>query len=217
MTPLGQELRLWHGKAGSPSWNMAADELLLKHSAAFGQAMLRFYLWDQPSASFGYFQRYTEVVSLTGLRPLIRRPTGGGLVLHDEAEWTYSLTFPPTHPWWQLKAEESYRCVHEWVRHAFEGCGVAVELCPETRAAGPGQCFVGAEKCDLLFNGQKIAGAAQRRNRDGLLIQGSVQAKATGVERGVWETAMLAEREWSEWQPGGSFIAEADALAKRLV
>jgi len=217
MTPLGQELRLWHGKAGSPSWNMAADELLLKHSAAFGQAMLRFYLWDQPSASFGYFQRYTEVVSLTGLRPLIRRPTGGGLVLHDEAEWTYSLTFPPTHPWWQLKAEESYRCVHEWVRHAFEGCGVAVELCPETRAAGPGQCFVGAEKCDLLFNGQKIAGAAQRRNRDGLLIQGSVQAKATGVERGAWETAMLAEREWSEWQPGGSFIAEVDALAKRLV
>ena len=217
MTPLGQELRLWHGKAGSPSWNMAADELLLKHSAAFGQAMLRFYLWDQPSASFGYFQRYTEVVSLTGLRPLIRRPTGGGLVLHDEAEWTYSLTFPPTHPWWQLKAEESYRCVHEWVRHAFEGCGVAVELCPETRAAGPGQCFVGAEKCDLLFNGQKIAGAAQRRNRDGLLIQGSVQAKATGVERGAWETAMLAERELSEWQPGGSFIAEVDALAKRLV
>ena len=217
MTPLGQELRLWHGKAGSPSWNMAADELLLKHSAAFGQAMLRFYLWDQPSASFGYFQRYTEVVSLTGLRPLIRRPTGGGLVLHDESEWTYSLTFPPTHPWWQLKAEESYRCVHEWVRHAFEGCGVAVELCPETRPAGPGQCFVGAEKCDLLFNGQKIAGAAQRRNRDGLLIQGSVQAKATGVERGAWETAMLAEREWSEWQPGGSFIAEVDALAKRLV
>ncbi len=192
---------------------MAADELLLQHAAALGQAVLRFYSWDQPSASFGYFQRYADVEALTGLRPLIRRPTGGGVVLHDEAEWTYSLTFPPAHPAWQLKAEESYRCVHEWVRHAFKVCGVATELCPETRAIGPGQCFVGEEKCDLLFNGQKIAGAAQRRNRDGLLIQGSVQAKPTGIDREAWEIAMLAESDWSEWQPAESFITEATALA----
>ena len=192
---------------------MAADELLLQQAAALGQAVLRFYSWDQPSASFGYFQRYADVEALTGLRPLIRRPTGGGVVLHDEAEWTYSLTFPPAHPAWQLKAEESYRCVHEWVRHAFEVCGVATELCPETRATGPGQCFVGSEKCDLLFNGQKIAGAAQRRNRDGLLIQGSVQAKPTGIDREAWEIAMLAESDWSEWQPAESFITEATALA----
>ena len=192
---------------------MAADELLLQHAAALGQAVLRFYSWDQSSASFGYFQRYADVEALTGLRPLIRRPTGGGVVLHDEAEWTYSLTFPPAHPAWQLKVEESYRCVHEWVRHAFEGCGVATELCSETRATGPGQCFVGAEKCDLLFNGQKIAGAAQRRNRDGMLIQGSVQAKSTGIDREAWEIAMLAESDWSEWQPAESFITEATALA----
>ena len=136
-------------------------------------------------------------------------------MLHDEAEWTYSLTFPPAHPASQLKAEESYRCVHEWVRHAFKVCGVETELSPERRATGPGQCFVGAEKCDLLFNGQKIAGAAQRRNRDGLLIQGSVQAKPTGIDREAWEIAMLAESDWSEWQPGGSFIDESTSLAKR--
>ena len=209
----GQALRIWHGQAGSPTWNMAGDELLLQQAAALGQAVLRFYSWDQPSASFGYFQRYADVEPLTGLRPLIRRPTGGGVVLHDEAEWTYSLTFPPAHPAWQLKAEESYRCVHEWVRHAFKVCGVETELSPERRATGPGQCFVGAEKCDLLFNGQKIAGAAQRRNRDGLLIQGSVQAKPTGIDREAWEIAMLAESDWSEWQPAESFITEATALA----
>ena len=211
----GQALRVWRVQASSPAWNMAADELLLHHAAALGQAVLRFYSWDQPSASFGYFQRYADVEDLTGLRPLIRRPTGGGVVLHDEAEWTYSLTFPATHPAWKLKAEESYCCIHEWVRHAFEVCGVAVELCPETRPSGPGQCFVGAEKNDLQFCGNKIAGAAQRRNRDGLLIQGSVQAKATGVERGPWENAMLAGSDWSEWQPDGSFIDESTSLAKR--
>ena len=194
---------------------MAADELLLRHAAALGQAVLRFYSWDQPSASFGYSQRHAEVEAMTELRPLIRRPTGGGLVLHDEAEWTYSLVFPARHPVCQLKAEESYRHVHQWIRRAFETCGVAVELCPEKRVAGPGQCFVGAEKCDLLFDGQKIAGAAQRRNREGLLIQGSVQAKATGIDRKAWESAMLAGSEWSEWQPDEPFIDEAADLGKR--
>ena len=59
------------------------------------------------------------------------------------------------------------------------------------------------------------AGAAQRRNRDGLLIQGSVQAKSTGIDREAWEIAMLAESEWSEWQPDGAFIDESTCLAKR--
>jgi lipoyl(octanoyl) transferase len=209
----GQALRIWRGQAGSPAWNMAADELLLRHANALGQAVLRFYSWDSLSASFGYFQRYADVEAMTKLRPLIRRLTGGGLVLHDESEWTYSLTFPPTHPAWKLKAEESYCCIHKWVRRAFEVCGVAVELCPETRPSGPGQCFVGAEKNDLQFCGNKIAGAAQRRNRDGMLIQGSVQAKSTGIDREAWEIAMLAESDWSEWQPAESFITEATALA----
>jgi hypothetical protein len=39
----------------------------------------------------------------------------------------------------------------------------------------PGACFAGHERFDLLWRGRKIAGAAQRRNQLGLLIQGSVQ------------------------------------------
>lgn len=214
MTPIGQALRVWHDQAGAPAWNMAADELLLQQAAALGQVVLRFYSWDQPAATFGYFQRYVDVSVMTDLRPLIRRSTAGGLVRHDKLEWTYSLVFPPTHPWWQLKAERSYRCIHEWVQRAFENCGVAAELCPVTQSAGPGQCFVGAEKNDLVYCGNKIAGAAQRRNCDGLLIQGSVQANSTGIDRKAWEATMLAESECSEWQPPEMFIAEVTALAK---
>jgi len=92
---------------------------------------------------------------------------------------------------------------------------VAVELCVEARSVGEGQCFVGAEKCDLLLSGQKIAGAAQRRNRDGLLVQGSVQAEATGVARAEWESAMLEEADWREWQVPDPFTGEATDLAKQ--
>jgi len=215
MTPLGPVHRVWHSQAGAPAWNMAADELLLQQADVHAQAVLRFYSWGQSTASFGYFQRYVHVSVMTELRPLIRRPTAGGLVCHDENEWTYSLVFPPSHSWWQLRAEESYRSVHNWIRRSFEDCSVATKLCVETQPSGPGQCFVGAEKNDLLYCGNKIAGAAQRRNRDGLLIQGSVQARSTGIDYEVWKTAMLAESKCSNWQPPKSFIADATALAKR--
>ena len=85
---------------------------------AAGRPVLRFYGWTEPAATFGYFQKYADVERATRLRPLIRRPTGGGIVPHD-ADWTYSLVFPPGHEWHSLKAEESYRRVHEWIRSAF--------------------------------------------------------------------------------------------------
>ena len=56
----------------------------------------------------------------------------------------------------------------------------------------PGQCFAGYEKHDLLHCGCKLAGAAQRRNKFGLLIQGSVQPPPVGLERKGWEAAMVS-------------------------
>jgi lipoate-protein ligase A len=77
-----------------PSWNMAFDEALLEAVHLAGNPILRLYGWNEPAATFGYFQKWAEVASWIKLRPLIRRPTGGGLVPHD-ADWTYSLVFPP--------------------------------------------------------------------------------------------------------------------------
>jgi lipoate-protein ligase A len=125
---------------------------------------------------------------MTALRPLIRRPTAGGLVPH-EADWTYSLTFPTVQEWYSLTAIQSYERVHRWIQSAFELLNVPTELA-EGRQVGAGQCFVGYEKFDLLWRGRKIAGAAQRRTRDGLLIQGSVQAPTIHLQRSDWENAM---------------------------
>ena len=80
--------------AGHYAFNMALDEALLHAAPRLGQPVLRFYGWTEPAASFGYFQKHAEIERMTLLRPLVRRPTGGGLVPHD-ADWTYSLVFPP--------------------------------------------------------------------------------------------------------------------------
>ncbi len=89
---------------------MALDEALLENASSVGRSILRFYGWTEPAATFGYFQKYADIERWTRLRPLIRRPTGGGLVPHD-ADWTYSLIVPPAEPWYELSATESYRLI----------------------------------------------------------------------------------------------------------
>jgi lipoate-protein ligase A len=179
---------------GDAAFNMSLDEALLENVARLGKPVLRFYGWKEPAATFGYFQRYSEVAAATRLRPLIRRPTGGGIVPHD-ADWTYSAAFPPGHEWHSLKAEQSYRRIHDWLRLAFTELKVEAELAPCCQKSLPGQCFVGHEKFDLLWRGKKIAGAAQRRNKLGLLIQGSIQPPPISLVRDDFETAMRAVAE----------------------
>jgi hypothetical protein len=173
----------------APAFNMAMDEALLEAMPRLQKPVLRFYGWTEPAATFGYFQKYSEVAATTMLRPLIRRPTGGGIVPHD-IDWTYSAAFPTTHEWYSLKAIESYRRIHEWIVAAFARMNIATELAPCCKKSAPGQCFIGHEQFDVLWHGRKIAGAAQRRTKDGLLIQGSVQPPPLSLQRADWEQAM---------------------------
>ncbi|HXT38494.1 MAG TPA: lipoate--protein ligase family protein [Candidatus Angelobacter sp.] len=200
-------------------FNMAFDEALLEFAAHGGAPVLRFYGWTERAASFGYFQKCSDVERLTSLRPLVRRPTGGGLVPHD-ADWTYSLVFPRDHWWHASRAQESYRRTHEWIRDAFAKLGLVAELSPSRRVGAAGQCFVGAEQFDVLWQGRKIAGAAQRRNRLGLLIQGSVQPPPIPLAKADWQAAMcdVAFERWNvRWSPFGqdsSSIQRAEQLAR---
>src|SRR3954452_17489586 len=143
--PSPRPWNLLHSAAAPCDFNMALDEALLEAMPRLQKPVLRFYSWTEPAASFGYFQRYAAIEQLTLLRPLVRRPTGGGLVPHD-ADWTYSLAFPTDHEWYSLTAIDSYRRAHEWVQAAFATLGVATELASCCRKAGPGECFVGYEK-----------------------------------------------------------------------
>ena len=201
------------------AFNMALDEALLDSVSRLGKPALRFYGWTEPAASFGYFQKFSEVERATHLRPLIRRPTGGGIVPHD-ADWTYSFVVPPGHEWHLLKAEESYRRIHEWIQTAFAKLKIETELAPAAKKSARGQCFAGHEKFDLLWRGKKIAGAAQRRNKLGLLIQGSVQPPPVSLARADWENAMRAVTEkqfgveWQILEAGGELLAAAENLAR---
>jgi lipoate-protein ligase A len=194
---------------------MAFDEALLEAMPRLQQPVLRFYGWTERAASFGYFQKYAAVEFATSLRPLVRRPTGGGVVPHD-ADWTYSLAFPAGHEWYALKAVESYHRAHEWIQAAFTRLNIATELAAGCRKAEPGQCFAGYEKSDLLWRGKKIAGAAQRRTRNGLLIQGSVQPPPLSrkdFEKAICATVSIEPVEWIQFTPDAELRRRAAELA----
>jgi lipoate-protein ligase A len=204
---------------GDSAKNMACDQALLEAMPRMVRPVLRFYGWSEPAASFGYFQRFADVEKLTTLRPLVRRPTGGGLVPHD-ADWTYSLCYPTSDPWYALTAVESYKRVHEWICETFEKMGIPARLAPGARNAAVGQCFAGYEQFDVLCYGQKIAGAAQRRSLNGLLIQGSIQPPSAELSRTEWQEAFcevgrtMQQADWTEFKTDDAFRERTLTLAR---
>ena len=201
-----------------PAFNMALDEALMRAAPTLGRPVLRFYGWSIPAATFGFFQKMADLERMTPLRPLIRRPTGGGLVPHD-ADWTYSVAIPPSDAWYHLRAAQSYQRMHQWIQGALQRLGIPTELAPQRREERPGQCFAGYEQFDLLRGGRKIAGAAQRRTREGLLIQGSLQPPPRGLDRAQWETAMRTQAaeqwgvQWEELIPPPDLLQATRRLA----
>ena len=157
---------------GDGAWNMAVDEALL---ATIETPILRIYRWSEPTVSFGYFEKLADIQKLRPGVSLVRRWTGGGMVDHGDDQ-TYSLLIPTSHPLAQSERRESYRVIHEILQDVIASkCQVTLELASKKTSLGAG-CFQQPVISDLLLDGQKIAGAAQRRTRHGLLHQGSVQS-----------------------------------------
>lgn len=162
--------------------NMAADFLLLKRSP-HARARFRHYGWRAPAFTFGYSQKIADVRAQLppgGPFELCRRATGGGLVDHRD-DWTYALVVPRGHALEEMRATQSYRLVHEALAAALVAQGVPARLqpAPETPAPGghpAGVCFQRAEVFDVCHTGtgEKLAGAAQKRAKQGMLFQGSI-------------------------------------------
>jgi lipoate-protein ligase A len=151
--------------------NMAVDEALLTDATA---PILRFYRWRQPSLSFGYFGRYAEAVRQANEREIVRRWTGGGIVPHGD-DLTYSVIIPKAHPFLAKSSLEIYAAVHDAIRRALEANRIEAALVNEAAPRISEHCFANAVRADVMSAGRKIAGAAHRRSRAGLLHQGSIQ------------------------------------------
>lgn len=153
--------------------NMAVDEALLESAT---EPVLRFYRWRRPSISFGYFGRYAEAASQANGREIVRRWTGGGIVPHED-DLTYTIIVPAADPFFARSSLEVYAAIHDAIRRALEANGVAALLANSVSPKVSENCFANAVRADVISDGHKIAGAAHRRSRAGLLHQGSIQRR----------------------------------------
>jgi lipoyl(octanoyl) transferase len=169
----------------STAMNMSIDEALLEHATV---PSIRFYRWRSPALSFGYFGRFSDVANHASARDLVRRWTGGGIVFHGD-DLTYSIVIPAND-----KAFESSMSIYDKVHHALvnalNGIGKhavvaggvdvgGIAAAKRTAISTSGyNCFANPVRADVMIDARKVAGAAHRRTRRGLLQQGSIQ----GVE-----------------------------------
>ena len=151
--------------------NMAVDEALLESVAS---PTLRFYRWRGPALSFGYFGVFADVAGHRAHREIVRRWTGGGVVPHGE-DLTYSVIIPARHSFFSRSSLEIYSELHDAIRQALIANGVEATLAGTVAPKVSEHCFANAVRSDVLSDGRKIAGAAHRRSRAGLLHQGSIQ------------------------------------------
>jgi len=155
----------------SAALNMAIDEALLEIASG---PSIRFYRWDQPALSFGYFGRFADVANHANERDIVRRWTGGGIVFHGD-DLTYSVVIPANDSVFAESSMSIYEGIHRAVSNALLSNGENAQLAAEESPSISESCFASPVRADVLVNGRKVAGAAQRRTRRGLLQQGSIQ------------------------------------------
>ncbi|MGD0652927.1 MAG: biotin/lipoate A/B protein ligase family protein [Thermoguttaceae bacterium] len=191
--------RLFIDPPASGAWNMAVDETLLESAAEGGGFSLRFYRWQRPTLSLGYFQQYDDrrQHSASLNCPVVRRASGGGAIVHDR-EVTYSIAVPPGERL-AVRHLMLYETVHAALIEVLSGHGISASLCRdkgrEKTPGAPFLCFQRRSPGDVLVSEVKIAGSAQRRRRGAVLQHGSVllaRCSAAPELPGLAEVAAIA-------------------------
>ncbi len=162
---------------------MAIDHSLLLHTQQDQKPRLRFYFWQNPTISLGYFQDYSKFIdTYPDLKSLdiVRRITGGGAILHDK-EITYSITIPAKSPLHSKPPIYLYTLIHQAIIEALSETFEIhnLTLRPKIKnhrniKSEPEFCFARSAPTDIIAKQGKVVGSAQRRTKLALLQHGSI-------------------------------------------
>jgi len=163
---------------------MSLDLRLLDHTISEPEIILtlRFYHWDGDWLSVGYHQKiippHWEKLLDNGLIKIVRRPTGGGAVLHSKGI-TYALTFKKS-----SYKSCSYEMVNNWLIKSFRELGLNLQNGNLRKSPITSNCFGTSLISDLVDqDGFKRVGSAQYRKRGAFLQHGEIQ---TNPSKDLW-------------------------------
>jgi lipoate-protein ligase A len=176
-------LRIISDKAQSAAFNMAADLFVMESCAETETITLRFYEWEYPSITLGFAQKAPDILDFKAMEKnsvqWVRRPTGGRAVLHEN-DITYSCIFP-------IKVEEmgknisgTYTIISRCLMSGLYKAGIMCEYSDsaialhETRQQIKLPCFLAPNRNEIMYEGRKLFGSAQKRTSRSVLQHGSI-------------------------------------------
>lgn len=163
-------------------YNMALDEALFLSYQDHKTPTLRIYSWEKPSITLGYSQEYDNVINDEFVKndnvAVVRRITGGQAIVHDN-ELTYSLVASLEDIEAAKTVKDSYRIICSCLIDAYKKCGLDAMFSYQSPERNYDRlkanlCFSSREDYDILVNGKKLGGNAQKRKKELLLQHGSI-------------------------------------------
>ena len=170
--------RLISSGLSSAAWNMAVDEALMRSFSENDMPLLRLYEWENPSLSLGRFSHPEqsldpEKMEKSGIE-YVRRMTGGGILVHG-GDISYTLIVPQNFVR-SRGVKSAYRYLCGFIMDFYKRLGLDASFAKED---GPivqhtESCLAGREAYDIVIDGRKIGGNAQRHTRSAMLQHGSI-------------------------------------------
>ena len=177
---------LWCDGGHDPAENMRRDTALLEAAGGGAEPVLRLFSFVPPGITLGRAQDPARELDLVRCRaagiPWAVRPTGGRAIYHDE-EWTYSLAASLADASWGGGLEAAYAKASSLLVASLARLGVPAtlapgaargDLAPRSAAGAAAPCFASTARHEIVLEGRKLVGSAQRRTARALLQQGSL-------------------------------------------
>lgn len=153
--------------------NMARDEAFL----AEGVPTVRLYGWRPATVSLGRSQTEADIdasLARSWGMDVVRRATGGGAILHNEAEVTYAVILPLDHPGLPRDISGSFSFLSQGVVIALRELGIPAQIESVPDNTRETLCYVRKQGTNVMANGRKISGGAQRRDGKAVLQHGTL-------------------------------------------
>jgi lipoate-protein ligase A len=160
----------------SAAHNMAIDEALIENFKQDDLPILRLYSWDKDTFTIGRFQDVHTIDNFSDFGDnFTRRATGGGLLFHG-FDLSYSLIIP-TFLLTNKSVKESYEYLCAFLLHFYTTLGFEANFAKDImseKLSKSAFCQVGFEAYDIIIEGKKVGGNAQRRTKEFIYQHGSI-------------------------------------------
>jgi lipoate-protein ligase A len=168
----------------SANENMAIDDALLSSYEKNDSAILRLYTWDK-SLTIGVSQNFTKYSFIDEYNGnCAKRITGGGILFHGH-DLSYSLVIP-TEFFQGQSIKQSYESICSFILRFYTDLGLDAKYAKDdlkVQLSKSEYCQVGFEAYDILVNGIKIGGNAQRRTKKAIFQHGSIPIFSPNKEK----------------------------------